>query len=153
MSTPHQNPFNTPSVLGTDGLPAPGTALMSGNLAKTYVGQEVLAYTGRHLPPNLKQLEITCEIYAIGDGTEEQLMIHSACPKCHHAITIKSTEKKVSWERGMRGKDGVARGGKLFVEPFRCTWEMTHDPNDRSDFGVGLCRYRCAYDGRRVKDA
>lgn len=151
-NTPHQNPFNTRTTArtGQDGLPEPGSALMSGNLAKSYVGQLTLLYTGKKKPVDMGHIEVTCEVYSVGDGTEEQLMIHTQCVACGGGLSIKSTDKKVSWDRGKLGQDGVFYGGKLFIEPFRCSWENT---KDRAEFGVNLCRHRMAYDGGVIKDA
>ena len=109
------------------------------DLKQTAIAQVQLRYRGRQLtpPPGCQYIEIECEVYRSPDGS---LMVHSACPRCRHSITIDGTKKRVEYdpEKG------------LFVEAFGCPWEMGED---HQDFGVGLCRLRLEYAGREARDA
>jgi hypothetical protein len=96
-----------------------------------------LTYTGRYAHP-FAELVIVCEIYKAPDG---MLSVHSICPKCHKGVMVKGDQKRIDYDPD--------RG--LFVEPFGCTWELEGDR--AMQFGLGLCKFRCAYDGRVVKEA
>lgn len=101
------------------------------------IGQVQLFYTGRHVPLDMKGVEIECEIYKIGDA----LMVHTVCPRCRRAQSIDGRNKKVEYDQ---------KAGTLRIEPFECTWEIG---DERQQFGVGLCRTKLAYEGKIVRDA
>ena len=107
------------------------------NLKGLAIAQVTLEYRGRFVPPDIKLVEIECEVYEV-DGV---LSVHTACPKCRHAQWINGMEKKVELQ-----------DGKLFVEAFECPWEVG-GKDDHQHFGLGLCRLRLAYDGKIAKDA
>ena len=113
---------------------------------KDATAQLRLAYKGKQVSPpaGMDHFEIECEVYVAPDQSE--IMVHSACPKCRHAIKITSDNKEISFD--------PKRG--LFIEPFTCSWEMGDAMaagDRRIDFGLGLCGMRVAYDGFVIKDA
>jgi hypothetical protein len=118
--------MNTNLMLPQD----PKQGLLSANAAPTdHLAQLQLMYSGRHKPVDLAHVLIECEIYAAG---EENLTIHTACPKCRHMQKIESTNKKIDLQRDRQGN---VIG--LHVEPFTCPWEMTDEKDDRKEFGFG----------------
>ena len=103
-----------------------------------------LTYSGNQcMPPQgMQSILVECEVYLSPD----EIMIHSACPKCRHMIKIDSSNKEITFdpERG------------IFVEAFICPWEMGDamaGGDRRIDFGVGLCNMRVEYAGFEIRDA
>lgn len=107
------------------------------DLQGTAIGKATLEYRGKALPPELSKFEIECEVYLV-DGIYS---VHTVCPKCRHVLWIDGRKKDVEYDKAT---------GKLYVAPFRCTWEMGEE---RRQYGFGMCRLRLAYDGKIAKDA
>jgi hypothetical protein len=102
--------------------------------------QVTMIYKGRYVPANLnlKHLEVEVEIYK----AENILSAHIVCPKCRHGSWIDGRNKKVEYDK--------SRG--LFIEAFTCPWEMG-DENDHTEFGIGLCQFKCEYAGKIIREA
>ena len=79
---------------------------------------------------------LSCELYKIGD----ELSLHLICPRCRHALMIKSSSKQMEYDK--------ERG--LSVEPFQCTWELPED--QRVQFGIGLCKWTAVIENDRARD-
>jgi hypothetical protein len=117
------------------------------------IAKVTLEYRGRFVPPNMQKVEIECEVYEAGG----LLMVHTACPKCRHALRIDGRNKAIELRGGKRAESlnqtqAKLIGAELYVEPFECPWEMG-GKDDHQHFGFGLCRLRLAYDGKVAKDA
>jgi predicted RNA-binding Zn-ribbon protein involved in translation (DUF1610 family) len=97
-----------------------------------------LEYTGRFAHPYAR-LVIDCEVYKAPDG---MLSVHSICPKCGKAIMIRGDQKRIELDE---------ERGLLFVSEFGCPWELEGDR--RMQFGIGMCKFRCEYAGKVVREA
>jgi hypothetical protein len=66
--------------------------------------------------------------YVIKDEVTRKIhrRLHLICPVCDRSLTIESSKKEI----------GVDDHGRLFVEPFQCSYE--------GDFGQQLCTFRAA---------
>ena len=113
--------------------------------ARKSAQQVTLTYDGKQMtmPSDIKEMAVEVEVY---DKPGGGYLVHSACPKCRHAIKIDSDNKEIALD--------PKRG--LFVEPFTCPWEMGDAMaagDRRIEFGLGMCNMRVAYDGFKIKDA
>ena len=101
---------------------------------------EIFAYyRGRHVPPEFPDgLRLTIDVYRIPG---EPVQVHLICPKCRHQLRAASDRKKIEFEPNPQSADG----GRLYVEPFQCTWEMpdagAHTPGIIAG-GTTLCQWK-----------
>lgn len=76
---------------------------------------------------------LTFDLYRFGGV----YMVNIYCPKCLNSLRIEQTRKKVEWDADQG----------LFIEPFRCTWELSSTEGregDRIIAGIGLCNWSVA---------
>jgi hypothetical protein len=82
----------------------------------------------------------------------QPMTIYLYCPLCNNHLTIRQDNKAIDYDPHARVKLpgytadevvaglGVAGlGGRLSVEPFRCTWE--EKPDLRRSYGFGVCNW------------
>lgn len=132
-----------------------GTA-MGVDFSKTALGHPVIFYRAK----DGTEFFLTADVYAIPG---EPLSVHIYCPLCANHLTIRQDNKVIDYDRdsrvsfsGYRTEDvivglGVSDlGGRLSVEPFRCTWEEKSDL--RRSYGFGVCGWSVAIDNNVAKN-
>jgi hypothetical protein len=155
-----QNPLNEfytvkkdaadPSGTGQRGL-APGV-----DLSKSAVGHPVILYRTKEG----KEFFLTADVYAIPG---EPMAVHVYCPLCSNHLTIRQDNKAIDYDRhatvkipGYRTEEILAGlglpdlGGRLSVEPFRCSWETV--PDLRREFGFGVCTWSVVIDNNLARN-
>lgn len=91
------------------------------NLTRTALAHPKVVY---------KDKLLTFDLYESGG----QLMVNLYCPKCEHSLRIEQKHKKIEWDEGTG----------LFIESFRCTWELDLRGDERIAFGLNLCGWTVA---------
>lgn len=96
-----------------------------------------LTRSGYRVRVRYKDTAVWCELYRGADGV---WTLHWKCPRCgrnpahdQHMSTIDGHNKKIEYDPNSQVEDG----GRLFVEPFKCSWEL--DPSRRMEFNLGMC--------------
>lgn len=113
-------------------------------------------------------LLLTVDIYAIPG---EPMRLHLICPRCHKMLTIPGDQKRIQYEPrtlnprfrhalAMESREGAVafahlQFGRLSVETFECTWEITDDAHVAGAVHTGgsLCRLRLVIDDNRAREA
>lgn len=135
-------------ALPTEGMGAHhGSSFLAGDrgavtdtlLTRTAFARPTIYYKGVAVPPSLDGLELTVEVYKVGP----YMSVHLICPRCGHMNNVAAPRKRVEYseEKG------------LYVERFRCTWELNNQEKMAEHFGMNLCHFTCAIDGNRMYDA
>lgn len=111
-----------------------------------------------------KGLFLTVDLYVLG----AQVTAYLHCPRCRNVLTVRGDRKAIDFdplavspvrvEVAGAGDPVLALAGqfgRLSIEPFECTWEITGGPHVAGGHhtGVSLCRMRMAIDDNRAKDA
>lgn len=103
------------------------------NFTKTALGHPKVRYKDRIME---------MDVYRSGEGG---YLIHSYCPSCQNAVSIKSENKKIDY-------DPITNN--LNIEAFECPWEKSDELLGSSrKFGFSLCRLKIAIDNNIAKDA
>jgi hypothetical protein len=126
------------------------------NLTKSALGHPVILYRTK----DGQEFFLTADVYALPG---EPMTVHIYCPLCSNHLTIKQGNKAVDYDRnapvkipGFRAEEIMAGlgigdlGGRLSVEPFRCTWE--EKPDLRRSFGFGVCGWSVAIDNNVARN-
>ena len=97
-----------------------------------------------------KDFVLTVDVYRI-EG--EPLKVHLICPKCRHALSVSSERKAIDYDE--RAGD-PAKGGRLSIEPFQCTWENADAGDHKQGIvsgGMTLCKWRVGIENNVARDA
>jgi hypothetical protein len=113
---------------------------------------------------------LTVDVYSAGE--DEPMRVNLICPRCHHSLTIGQDRKRMEFDRVIHApnptredeariaaqmttpttrpnKADLQAFGKLSVEAFECTWEMSAH---RAEFGTSLCRWKVVIDENIARD-
>lgn len=93
----------------------------------------------------------------------QPLTVYVYCPLCKNHLTIRQGNKAIDYDRNVQpklpGYDtvevlkglGVASlGGRISIEPFRCSWE--EKPDLRRSYGFGVCGWSVAIDNNVARN-
>jgi hypothetical protein len=158
MNLPTNNPRREAFSIKDDGArmaDPTGTGLIgrsSGiDLSKSALGHPVILYRAK----DGQDVLLTADVYALPD---QPLSVHVYCPLCKNHLTIRQDNKAIDYDRNapvsipgystawLLAELNVADlGGRLSIEPFRCTWE--EQPDLRRSYGFGVCGWSVAIDG------
>ena len=95
-----------------------------------------------------KDFLLEVDLYLNGEGNPDKVLL--LCPQCRNQLQITSERKAISFEPNALKEFG----GRLNIEPFKCTWEKDSSKDGRRmEFGLGLCGWRVAIDNNVAKDA
>jgi hypothetical protein len=113
------------------------------DFSKTAKGHPIVFYRAQ----DGTEFFLTADVYALPG---EPMAVHIYCPLCANHLIIRQDNKAIDYDPdarvvipGFRSEEiiaglGVADlGGRLSVEPFRCTWE--EKPELRRSYGFGVC--------------
>ncbi len=114
-------------------------------------------------------------LYKAKDGTDffltadvhtipgQPITVYIYCPLCNNHLTIKQTNKAIDYDpqasvkfpgysapEVMAGLGVASLGGRLSIEPFRCSWE--EKPDLRRSFGFGVCEFSIAIDNNVARN-
>jgi hypothetical protein len=118
-------------------------------------GHPVVLYKGKE-----RDFFLTCDVHALPG---QPLTVYTYCPLCGNHLTIKQTNKAIdydpratvkipgydtSWILAELGVSGL--GGRISIEPFRCSWE--EKPDLRRSFGFGVCNWSVAIDNNVARN-
>jgi len=132
------------------------------DLTRTALGHPMLLY---RVTGTSKEIILEADIYAIPG---QPMYVHLICPLClingrTVGLKIDQSHKSLSYDvsspvptfpgwtnEQMKQAFPDGLGGRLSVEPFKCTWEETPDLK-RLD-GLACCRWQVAIDNNVVRD-
>jgi hypothetical protein len=102
---------------------------------------------------------LTVDVYALPGEAPHAILF---CPRCHHASTIKGTEKDIEFlpheplRIAARVPPELAHlnKGVFSVEPFQCSWEIDTKQAATHDIGArNLCRLKLVIERNVARDA
>jgi hypothetical protein len=108
-----------------------------------------LASGKREVTVTYKDFVLTVDVYQIPD---EPTCVVLICPRCRHALRISADRKQIDFDP----KAGDPKlGGRLSIEPFQCTWELTADKHVPGIVGGGisLCKWTAGIEKNVARDA
>lgn len=89
--------------------------------------------------------------------------VYLYCPLCNNHLTIRQDNKAIDYDpkapvklpgydaaQVMAGLGVVGLGGRISIEPFRCSWE--EKPDLRRSFGFGVCGWSVAIDNNVARN-
>jgi len=113
------------------------------DLSKSAIGHPVIHYKAKDGSEHL----LTADVYALPG---EPMKVYILCPECKNHLTIRQDNKAIDYDRnvvpripGFTTEELFAQlnisdlGGRISIEPFRCTWE--EKPDLRRSYGFGVC--------------
>lgn len=93
----------------------------------------------------------------------QPITVYIYCPLCNNHLTIRQDNKAIDYdpratvkipgystEEVLAGLGISGLGGRLSIEPFRCTWE--EKPDLRRDYGFGVCNWSVAIENNFAKN-
>ena len=103
---------------------------------------------------------LTVDIHALPG---QPITAYIYCPLCNNHLTVKQTNKAIDYdpaasvkipgyatEEILAGLGIDSLGGRLSIEPFRCSWE--EKPELRRSFGFGVCGWSVAIDNNVARN-
>lgn len=113
----------------------PGGMSVTTNLAATAKGHPLVRY---------KDFVLTLDVYQPDGGVP---WIHLICPKCRQPLRIAADRKAFEYDP-LRNADV---GGRIDIEPFRCTGEGLEGRSQQ--FGLGVCHWQVGIYNNVARDA
>lgn len=123
-----------------DNLP-PELAAGTGAISARPNGRAFIRYQSRWAAD---PFVIEADVYFLPGVPTKVLLL---CPKCKNALSVTADRKRIEFQPPAVGHEGD--GGKISIETFECTWELTQ----QVELGGELCRWRVAVDNNIARDA
>lgn len=103
---------------------------------------------------------LTVDVHALPG---QPMTVYLYCPLCNNHLTIRQDNKAIDYdpratvslpgytsEEVIAGLGVAGLGGRLSVEPFRCSWE--EKPDLRRSFGFGVCGWSVAIENNVARN-